>query len=144
MLRTILGILAGIVAGFAAVLAAQALVNLIYPLPAGLDVLDREQVSAAFSAFPPQHFALILLTYLIGGFVGAYVARLIARRDWALWVPAALIALTAAINVFTYPHPLWAQIGGIVAPLIGAWLAARLPATRRVEGAPAERADAEI
>lgn len=144
MLRTILGILAGILAGFGGVLAAQMVVTAIYPLPQGLDVLDKAQMAEAFNTFTPAHFGLILMTYLAGGFVGSYVTRMIARRDWALWIPAGLIALAAAVNVFTYPHPIWAQIGGILAPLLGGWLARRVsgPVTRQPE--PMASTDAEV
>jgi len=143
MLRAVLGIVVGIVAGFAAVMVTQALVNLIYPLPSGINVFDRQQMAEIFRGLSAGHLALVVLTYLVGGFAGGYVARLIARRRWAAWVPAGLIALTAAVNVFTYPHPIWAQIGGILAPLLGGWLAARMAGPREEE-VRTEGVDAQI
>ncbi len=126
MVRIILGIVAGIVLGFIAVMVAQLGVNVIYPAPR--QVLDRELMTEFFRNMPAMHVMLILITYLVGGFIGSFVAHRISYSNGAAWVPAVLIALTAALNVFTYPHPVWAQVGAIAAPLFGCWLALRLPA----------------
>ena len=142
-MRNIGGMLAGIVTGFVAVLAAQYVSNIFYPLPAGANVFDRAAMTEVFRNLPAAHFAAILVTYLVGGFVGALVARLIAVSQWAVWVAPVLIMVAAALNVFSYPHPIWARIGGIAAPLIGAWLATRVPLRRRVPEA-AGPADAEV
>ena len=141
--RNIGGLVAGIIVGFVGVIVAQYVINMLYPLPEGVNIADRAQMDAVFRNLPAGHFAAILLTYLAGGFVGALVARLIATANWAVWTPPVLIMIAAALNVFTYPHPVWAQIGAIVAPLVGGWLAMRVPVRRRA-AAPAETADAEV
>ena len=126
MLRAIVGFVIALVIAFVSVIAGQYVVNMIFPLPKGLDVFDRAAVDAVFRAMPPSHFALILLTYLLGGLLGGFAAIKIGQAAWPAWTVAVIIALTAALNVFTYPHPVWAQIGGIAAPLIGTWIALRL------------------
>ncbi len=129
-MRTFLGILAGICVAFATVTLLQALINMAFPLPSDLNYLDPEQVSALFASFPPHIFALVLLTYFLAGLLGSYVTILIVGEGWPMWVPAILVALAALMNVVTYPHPVWAQIGGVLAPLLGAMVARRLPGRR--------------
>ena len=141
-MRQVLGVLAGVIAAFAAVMATQYLVGLVYPLP-NVNMYDKPVMDALFRSLPAAHFALILLTYVVGGFVGGYVGRAVARRDWAGWVAPALVTAAAALNVVTYPHPVWAQIGGIAAPLLGGWLAARLAPRRTEDDAEPEAADAD-
>lgn len=126
-MRTFLGILAGICVAFATVTLLQALINMAFPLPSDLNYLDPEQVSALFASFPAHIFLLVLLTYFTAGLLGSYVTILIVGAGWPMWVPAGLVALAALMNVVTYPHPVWAQIGGVLAPLLGAMVARRLP-----------------
>ena len=144
MLRITLGIVVGVVVGFIAVMTAQLGVNFIYPAPR--DVLNRELMMEFFRNMPTGHVALVLLTYLIGGFVGSMLARIISLRSGPAWVPAVLIALTAALNVLTYPHPVWAQIIAVAAPLLGCWLALKLagPPPPPVYAVDEEQADAQI
>lgn len=144
MIRTVAGVILGIVAGYAGIMAFQALVNLAYPMPSNVNIYDRQQMEEVFRGFPAELFAFILVSYLIGAFVGGYLAKRIARRDWAAWMPAVLIAVTAGLNILAYPHPVWAQAGGIVAPLIGGWLASRMAAFEREDRDRSGAADAEI
>lgn len=128
--RTFLGIIAGIAVAVATVTLLQALINMTFPLPSDLNYFDPEQVSAVFASFPPHVFLLLIVAYFAAGLLGSYVTRLITGAGWPLWVPAGLVALAALMNVVTYPHPVWAQIGCVLAPLLGAMVARHLPGRR--------------
>ncbi len=132
MVRAVLGFILGIIIAFVVVIGAQALVNYVYPLPRGLNVFDRAAMEAVFRAMPASQFAMILTTYFLGGLAGGFVATKVGNAYWPLWAVAIIIALVAAMNVFTYPHPVWAQIGAIVGPLVGGWVAKRLAGPLRI------------
>ena len=122
-MRIALGIIAGILVALGVQTAVDYLTNQIYPPPPDLDMWDREAVAQVFAARPTGALLLNLLSYFLGGFVGAYVARRVSRRGWTVWVPAVLLALMALVIVLNFPLPGWAQFGCFLAPLLGGLLA---------------------
>jgi MFS family permease len=131
-MRLLAGIVAGIFAGIAALLAISFIGDLLFPMTAEVDARDPEQVTGAFTA-SPLGAKLMLLAALIGSaFAGAWVADRIARRRWAGWPLALLLTLFAIAVVFIVALPVWMQVALVLSPLLGVLLASHaLP--RRLE-----------
>jgi hypothetical protein len=135
MIRSILGIVAGIVVAVLTVMAVQALGHALYPYPADIDLNDPEQIARVFPTIPLAAKLFVVAAWFGGGLAGAAVAKAIAGRDWAAWTIAVLIAIGALTNIFVIPHPVWMQVSAIVAPLLGGLVANHL-VRRRDRAAP--------
>ena len=123
MIRIILGILAGAVVAMALVVCLEMASHAMYPPPAGLDPFDKADQARLIAMMPLGAALAVVAAWTVGAFGGALTALLIARRAWAGWVIAGLIACGGLFTVLSIPHPLWMQVAAVAAPLIGGWLA---------------------
>ena len=128
-MRTALGVILGIIVAIAVQSGTDAIASLFYP-QAITDIWDRRQYSEAIAARPTGALLLTVLGYFLSGLAGGVAAKLVARRNWACWVPAGVMATTALILAFAYPFPAWSLFGMFAAPLIGGLIANHLVAER--------------
>ncbi len=127
MLRTILGIVAGVVLAFVVIMALELVSYVAFPPPAGLDPADPEDVKRIAAAAPMAAKVWVVFCWFAGALAGGWLARRLSRTGWAGWVMAGLIAVGGIANVLMIPHPLWMQIAAVAAPLLGGWIVTRLP-----------------
>ena len=135
MLRTILGVLAGVVVMFVVITAIEALGHVVYPPPAGLDPMNPAH-EAAFAKFvstlPFAAKAMLAVAWTVGAFAGGFVAARIARHPRGAAVLVALMVMSGVVAmVIRVPHPSWLAAAGLLLPIPAALLAARL-ARRKV------------
>ena len=135
-MRAFLGILIGLIAAIAVQAGLDWIASQIYPV-AITDLWDRRQVSEAFASRPTGALLLSVLNYFLAGLVGGVVAKRIARRGFAAWIPAAVLALMALLIAFAYPMPAWTWFASFAAPLVGGMFA------RHLGGEPASAPQAE-
>ena len=135
MLRNILAVTAGVVAGAALVFAVERAGHAMFPAPA-IDFSDAEQARRAIAALPLATKASVVAAWFVGAFGGGVVGSLLSKR-WApvAWVVAATIFLLAASSLMAIPHPWWMSAGAAMAAALGGFLAVRV--TRARYGAPA-------
>lgn len=136
MLRNIIAVVVGIVAG-SMVNMALILLNsyVLFPMPAGMNMNDPEQMNAYIATLPSSAFLVVLLAHLGQAFVGGWVAaRLGASRPILLAMIVGVFTLAGGIfNLMTLDGPTWMLIE-LPLYLVVAWLAGRLEQRRR--GAP--------
>ena len=128
MLRTILGILAGLVAMFATITAIEFCGQLVFPPPPGLDPTDPAQLERVMALLPLGAKALVVAAWAAGAFVGGWLAARIARHPRvAAGVVGGVVALGVVAMVAEMPaHPWWMSALGLLLPVPLALLAARL------------------
>ena len=126
MIRSILGVVLGIVAAVLTVMAVQAIGHQLYPYPADVDLNDPEAIARVFPTIPTAAKLFVVAAWFGGALVGAAVAKLITGRAWAAWTIAVLMAIAAVMNLFIIPHPVWMQFSAILAPLLGGLVANHL------------------
>lgn len=124
--RLIIGIIAGLVAGFATIWGIDLIGHLIYPVPSDLAIDDFEAIGAYIESMPAAALAIVAFAWFAGALVGGFVAAAIGRRRWAAWLIAALVAAAGVVNIVMIPHPVLLQIAAIVAPALGGLIAAHL------------------
>jgi len=108
MLRLILGIVAGLVVGVALVWGLQMLGHAIWPLPAGVDTHDPEQVKGLIGKMPVMAVAWVAMAYGLAAFGGASVANIVAQgRLAAGWVVVGVLFAMSVATMFMIPHPFW-------------------------------------
>ena len=126
MARTIGGILAGIVAMLAVIVAIELAAHLVFPVPS-----DRDAVPIGVQL-------LVLAAYFLGALAGGALAARISGRAWTAWAVAIVVVAGAIWSMFMIPHPQWMQIAAVVAPLVGGVVAGHFGRGRA--SAPAEPA----
>ncbi len=124
MLKVVLGLVVGVVAAFGTVYVLELLAHQIFP---GV-VVSGENAGP----IPVGMQIFIILAYLVGAFVGGLVGGRIADRRWVAWTVALVVVASAVASIFVVRQPLLMSIAGIIAPLIGGFLAARMVPDRPV------------
>ena len=130
MLRTILGIVAGVVVAFVVLMGLEMAGHAAMPPPAGLDPADPEDLKQMVASASTAAKAWVVFAWFAAAVAGGWLARRLSRASWAGWVIAGLIVVGGIANIMMIPHPLWMQIAAVAAPLLGGWLVTRLPAGR--------------
>ena len=130
MLRTILGIVAGVVVAFVVLMGLEMAGHAAMPPPAGLDPADPEDLKQMVASASTAAKAWVVFAWFAAAVAGGWVARRLSRASWAGWVIAGLIVVGGIANIMMIPHPLWMLIAAVAVPLLGGWLVTRLPAGR--------------
>ena len=136
MVRCIVAVIVGLIAGSVFNMAVIMLSWAIYPPPGGADLSDPATMNRYVQSLPPRAFVLILIAHAGGALVGGLVAAAIARR--APLVLGAIVGgfffLGGIMNVLSIPSPLWFTIVDLVSYVPGGMIGARLAPDR---GSPA-------
>ena len=130
MLRSGLGLVAGVVLAMAVMIAWEFAGHQLFPPPAGLDPARPEDLARMVAAASMAAKAWVVAGWFLAPLAGGWLARRLARRDWAGWVVAGLVVIGGLANVMMIPHPLWMQVAAVIAPLLAGWLVWRLPTAK--------------
>jgi hypothetical protein len=127
-IRSALVLLAGVVLAVLVVMLADALVGMLYPLPAGTDMNDQESLRRAIAAMPASAFALLLSGWVLAAGAGAYLAARLATRSVALhgMIVSVFVLVATVANLAAIPHPSWLWPAAIVLIPAAGWMATRL------------------
>ncbi len=132
MVRNIIAVVLGFIAGSITNMGIVVLSWSIYPPPEGA-MLDAEKMAAFVQTLPAPAFALVLLAHTGGALVGGLVAALIARQNQLLLgaIVGALFLVGGIMNAASIPAPLWFVIADLAsyipAGIFGATIANRVP-----------------
>ena len=127
MLRTILGIFAGVVLAFVVLMGLEMAGHAVMPPPPGLDPADPKDLKQMVASASMAAKVWVVFAWFAAVVAGGWAARRLSRKGWAGWVIAGLIVLGGVANIMMIPHPLWMQIAAVAAPLLGGWIVTRLP-----------------
>lgn len=135
MVRMILALLAGVIAGGIVTGVLEALGHMAMPLPEGLlpeDVSDREALNAALAQVPDANRVAVIAAWGGGALMAGWVTTTLARRHHlALAMVAGGGLLFAGLsNLIFIPSPLWMWAFGLAVFLPMAWLGYRLAGKR--------------
>jgi len=138
--RLVLAILGGALVAGLVVYLVEAGGQLMYPPPTGMDMTDRDAMSAYLSQLPTRAFVIVLAAWVLGALAGSWVAVRIAARAavWPGLVIGGLLLLGVASNVMTIPHPVWMVVAALIAIPAAAYAGARLAVRGRAAPAPPE------
>jgi len=131
MIRSILAVISGGVAGCVVNMAIVMLSMVIFPMPPGTDFSNKEAMKTYIDALPLSGFLLVLLAHEGGTFAGGFVAGWIAKR-WQIvlgGIIGGLFLVAGFINLQSIPLPTWFAIVDLVlyvpCGIAGAMLAQR-------------------
>ncbi len=126
MIRSLAGLAAGLAVAIITIVAIEAIGNRLSPPPAGYDM-------TAWSAetLPFETLIWPVIGWFLGALGGSLVARRVSAERWAGWAIAACVLAATLLNLALITHPVWMIVAGVVAPVLGGWIAQRLPTGRR-------------
>lgn len=109
IIRNILAVLAGLIAGSIINMSLIMLSGSIIAIPDGVDNSTTEGLKASMHLFEPRHYIMPFLAHALGTLVGATVASAIAIKNK---LPVALIIgafflVGGVMMVFQLPSPMW-------------------------------------
>jgi hypothetical protein len=122
MIRTLAGVAAGIALAIVLMMIVEAAGNALFPPPA-LDLNNPD--SPAVLPFVNQFFPI--LGWFLAALSGGWLAIQISAQPWTSWLVAASVLVGEILDFTLGRHALWVMIVGVLAPLLGAWIAQKLP-----------------
>lgn len=136
MLRTILGVIAGVVVMFGVIMGTEYLGHQVYPPPPGLDPMNpaHEQAFMQFIAtMPVGAKAILVAAWTLGAFAGGFIAAKIAQHPRVAAVIVALVVMSGVVMMMIrISHPSWVGALGLLLPIPAALFAARLAKPRAI------------
>ena len=130
MIRKILAVVLGIVAGSVFNMAVVTLSQAVYPLPEGLDPHDFEAFKAHVEAngLPTGALIMVLVAHAGGSFVSGFVWGLIASRSWYIAAVALGLLWTCGgiAMLMMLPAPIWFAVADVILYVPAAVLGVRL------------------
>ena len=133
MIRNILAVIGGLVAGMAVNMAIITLnTSVLYPMPEGIDQNDMVQFNAYIATLPTLAFFVVIAAHLGQSFVGGWVAaRLGSSRPMLLAMIVGSLSLAGGIAaMMMIDGPTWMAIE-LPLYLVVAWYAGRIEIQRR-------------
>src|SRR5262245_44461379 len=130
MIRKILAVLLGLLAGGAFNMALVTLSHVMYPLPDGIDPNDFEAFRAHVQAngLPTGAMLMVLVAHAGGSFVSGFVCGLIAKRSW--YLAAAILGILwtcgGVAMLMMLPAPTWFAVADVLLYVPGALLGVTL------------------
>ncbi len=115
MIRSILSVIVGILAGMVAIFLLQLVGHRLYPPPPGLDPANVEAFKAFVATAPVGMLLSVIVAWAGGAFVGGFVAALLSERRRVLHGLAVggIQTLLAIAQLSMIPHPLWFTVLGV-------------------------------
>jgi hypothetical protein len=119
MVRTAVGVVAGVVCLGVVVTLLQQISSVMHPLPAGLDPMDPADAGAFadyVAAMPAGAWIVAMMSEVLGAAIGGLVAGTIARdaRRGASGAVVGLATVGSVMNWTAFPHPVSFIVAQIV------------------------------
>ena len=115
-MRRIWPYVAGLGTAFIVILALEAALHLVFPLPSGVNTNDPSAIDQAMRAMPAAAFAALLVVYIIASFAGGLTAAL--ASDGSSSTPSIVtgcaLTIAGAANVFAMYHPAWFRVASLL------------------------------
>jgi len=121
MLRIILGIIGGVIVAFIVTFLIESIGHTAFPVAGDLPMSDP----AYLDAVPLPAKLMVMPAWFLASLCGGALANAISRSGWAGWAVAACMIAGAAYSFTQIVHPTWMIAGGIILPLLAAWIASR-------------------
>ena len=120
MLRKILAIPAGLVAGGIGIFLIQAIGHKIYPLPEGMDPNDMEALKTYVASAPFMALFFVIISYAFGALISGFVSTKVAadfKKIYAI-VCGIFFLIQSIYMMYILPTPLWFWVLGIIVWLL--------------------------
>ncbi len=136
-MRSILGLILGLVVAIVTVMLFQWISHTVWPPPEGLDPNDSAALAEHLKVAPPGSLILVVAGYIVGTFDGVFLGCFIgtAKRYIYAVVIGGLILIGTITTLIMIPHPIWFMVSSLIGIPLAAWLATVVaPAPKTADG----------
>jgi hypothetical protein len=130
-MKALLGLLAGILAAALVMMAVGYVGNSLYPLHLPVDPNNQQALVEGLRTAPVGAQIWLLLSWFLGTFAAAAVAKKVSGAAWPGWTIGGVLAALLAF-IFFVPLPIWMQTLAPISPLLGAAAGDILVSRRKV------------
>lgn len=134
LLRSLLAIVLGVLAGFLVVMLVELLSMSLFPVPGGVNPSDPDGFRDLFARLPAGAVVLVLVAHALGAFAGGWTSAWRAPMRPILHglVVAGIVMAAGIVNLRMIPHPAWFVVTDLALYLPFGFLGAKLaPRARR-------------
>ena len=131
-MRTFLGILAGIIIGFAAAALMGIAGQLLFPSNLRVERYTAQAATELFPQMPLGAQLFSILSWTVASLVGAALAKKISGGPASAWTVAGFFTLYVALTLLVLPMPGWMQGVALIGPVLAGFVANRLIGARKV------------
>jgi len=114
MLKTILGIIIGMLVGIFLIVIIQSLGHMLFGIAdPGIDLENAEQVKEMLQDMPLGALLFVPLSYAVGSFGAGVIATLISEKRYKHWpaiISGSILLIFGIVNLFELPHPAWLAV----------------------------------
>jgi hypothetical protein len=116
MLRVILGVVAGIIAGSLCIWGVETLNHILYPYPARMKANDMEAFKSYIENLPFLGKFMVIVGYAVGALVSGFISTKIGKngKPTAALVCGLIFLSFTIYNMMVLPTPIWFWILGIL------------------------------
>ena len=114
-MKKLWAVLAGIAVAVIIVIIGDIISHKIYPLPAGLDFTDVDQIAAYMQVVPAGALICVIIGQVLALFIGGMVVIKMAKESKPLHIFSLVFILLSVMNLLMIPHPNWFAISSIIA-----------------------------
>ncbi len=126
-MRTVLGVIAGMVAAIVVIMLVQMVSSAMYPMPEGLTMEDKEGFANYIRSLPALAFIIVIIGYLLGSLAGGFVSTKVAKTKFLpAWIIGGLLTLGGIWNGMIVPQPSWVTIVSLLMFIPGAYFGAKM------------------
>ncbi|QDU75993.1 hypothetical protein Pan97_30380 [Bremerella volcania] len=113
LLRSILGLIAGLAVAFVLVIAVELFSAVVHPFPEGFGG-TKEEICAHVEKYPAWVLAAVVPMWALVVFCSVWVARKIGGLATSI-VVGALLLVAVGFNQWMLPYPVWFEVANFVA-----------------------------
>lgn len=133
-LRTVLGVLVGLIVAFVLIFGVELYSNVVHPLPEGF-AGSVEEVCRHVENYPNWILGTVVVAWGVTAALATWIAQRIGNRVASSALGVLLVA-AVSLNVSMLPYPMWFEIAVLVVIAAGAVTGARWAVRRPVSAEP--------
>ena len=120
-MRTLAGIVAGLLLAITIIMTTEAIGHRVFPLPENHDLNSGSAMS-----LPTATLLVPVLGWFLAALAGSWLAARIARKHVAGYVVGGVVLAATIANFVMITHPVGIVVAGVAAVLAGTWLGSRV------------------
>lgn len=110
--RKILAVIVAMITSWGSILIVEMIATRLWSTPNNLEYMSRTEAAAYFASLPLTAYVVVIVGYVIGGFLGGFIVTKMSRRESpGLTLPilvGVLLTLGAVSNIVMLPgQPIW-------------------------------------
>ncbi|QFG53143.1 hypothetical protein [Chryseobacterium sp.] len=116
MIKKIIAVPAGVLAGGLGIYLIETLGHKLYPLPAGIDRNDMDAMASYVSTAPFMALFFVILAYAVGALLSGYISTKVSADGKMIYalICGLVFLLQTIYMMYSMPTPAWFWVAGVL------------------------------